>query len=689
MHTDELLEDPELDRALRDLLPPMPRSRAWERAQRDELMAFISSGAVRPTALSERRRATFASDVQVDSDGARPTRPIKALLVAAAGVAVIVVSVALNSGSTEPVQGPESTIRSPLAVETLRPDRFPLVPVDDPRAAEASAEYGGQLSWENSPKSEALVARIDGDTMTGAIALSVSRDSFAVPFGTAGAQTVTVAGTEMQLFIEDGTPALTAVVLRGQPTFVAIGLDPIAFLEAAGGFPFTAVQVYSNEEVTFALNPLPVGYEVVVPPTRLPLGSFDASLRVPDGDAGDGISVRVEVRNPLLGVATVGDLRRVDINGVSGWMRDIGPGSTIAWPVSQTTWASIGGATTAQDALEFARSLTFVDEVTWRTRYGLEEPEYPTTTNAPVADDSTDVIALVLPAMPGVMSLSSASGLAYRLEPSIYQSRLFGSSDDPADPTRMIRVEYTESASIVVSCYSFSSPEIPTVFTASDWIDSAMPVEGSTQFSVGGGTGSYCIGPSGLLQAGWFQGTVGVDLTAGTAITPAELVAFAQSLKQVPAMESLKGRPSVDLVSDPLPAGWSVLVGDDVPFVQQISETSWVASVVGRNSGFGQLVVQSWVGVDETGLYAKQSPVYATRITIRGHDGYQFVSDASGANGPLEIQIWWIEEPGLVISVRTEDSFELDELTALIEQMTPADLAGYEAFVGPSATVTT
>ena len=75
MHTDELLEDPELDRALRDLLPPMPRSRAWERAQRDELMAFISSGAVRPTALSERRRATFASDVQVDSDGARPTRP--------------------------------------------------------------------------------------------------------------------------------------------------------------------------------------------------------------------------------------------------------------------------------------------------------------------------------------------------------------------------------------------------------------------------------------------------------------------------------------------------------------------------------------------------------------------------------------------------------------------------------------
>jgi hypothetical protein len=257
----------------------------------------------------------------------------------------------------------------------------------------------------------------------------------------------------------------------------------------------------------------------------------------------------------------------------------------------------------------------------------------------------------------------------------------------------MIRVEYAESPSIVIPCHSFTSLSTPdggaTAYSAADWIDAAVPSAGSTPFAVGGGTGSYCIGASGLLQAGWFEGTIGVDLTAGTAITPTELIALAQSLQQVPATEPVKGRPSADLLSDPLPVGWIVLVGEDVPFVQHITETSWVASVVGGNSGFGQLVVQSWIGVDEQGLYAKQAPVYATRVTIRGHEGYQYVSAASGANGPLEIRIWWTEEPGVVISVWAEDVFDVDELTALIEQMTPVDLAGYDAFVEQVVTITT
>ena len=182
----------------------------------------------------------------------------------------------------------------------------------------------------------------------------------------------------MRLYVAGGTPTLKTVVLPGTPALAVTGLDPVSFLESSNGFPILGPRVGTDGEVTFAVGKLPDGYEVVVPPSRLALGSFDAVTQAPDGDGGDGVSAWAEVRNPLTAYATVGDLQRVDINGVSGWMRDQGRGSPVIWQVSQTTWALIGGATTADDAVTFARSLTFVDEATWRSRYNVGEPNYPT-----------------------------------------------------------------------------------------------------------------------------------------------------------------------------------------------------------------------------------------------------------------------------------------------------------------------
>ena len=363
MPTEELLDDHDMDRALRDLRMPAPRSREWERALRSDLMEFIISGTVR-----ER--------VSPDLSGAAAPRA-KMLLVGAACVAVLLAGVALSARDAEPAQGPVTTTRPPLSVDPPRVDRFPLLPATDPRANSATAMYGNQIGWDNPPKSEALVARIEGDTMTEAVVLSVSGNSAALPFGSSATETVNVAGTDMQLFVEGGTPVLKTVVLPGIPTFFATGLDPVAFLELAGGFPIEETQVDADGEVSFAIGALPEGYEVIVPPTRLPRGSFDVSLRVADDPDADGISVWVGVRNSLLGEAEAGDLRRVDINGVSGWMRDDGPRSPVVWQVSETAWATIGGAATVDEALEFARSLTFVDEATWRARYGLEDPSYP------------------------------------------------------------------------------------------------------------------------------------------------------------------------------------------------------------------------------------------------------------------------------------------------------------------------
>jgi hypothetical protein len=288
--------------------------------------------------------------------------------------------------SMEPAQAPDdsgvpvestTSIVQALPGSVPFPDRFPLVPAGDARAAAATANYAGQVGWDNPSSAEALVAHLNGDTMTGAIELQVlaSFDSSTLSIPTA---TVNLAGTDMTIYAAGGTPTLKTVVLPGSPALAVTGVDPVSFLETAGGFPILEPRLGSDGEVTFAVGNLPDGYEVVVPPSRLPLGSVSAVTQAPDGDNGDGISAWVDVHNPLPAYAMVGDMQRVDINGVSGWMRDRGPGSPVLWQVSPTTWAYIGGAPTVDDAVAFARSLTFVDEATWRAHYNVTMPEYST-----------------------------------------------------------------------------------------------------------------------------------------------------------------------------------------------------------------------------------------------------------------------------------------------------------------------
>lgn len=298
------------------------------------------------------------------------------------------------------------------------------------------------------------------------------------------------------------------------------------------------------------------------------------------------------------------------------------------------------------------------------------------------------LIGMTLPTLPdGLVLLSSQPQPSVRSEPSVFQVRVYGAVDDPKEPTRMVRVEYADTRAMAIACHSFlslSMPNGPYEYSAEEWKDAAAPLAGSTPFSVADSTGSYCIDAAGVLQAGWFAGEVGVSLSAGAGITPTELVEFAQSLRSVTPAESLQGRPIVDLVSNPLPVGLTVIVGEDVPFTQHIAETSWVATVGGVDGAAGQLIVQTWQGADEQGVYAKQAPIQAQRIMIRGHDGYAYTSIGTDQGQPLEVQIWWTEAPGLVVSVRATELFDIDELSAIIEQMTPADAAGYNRFVGAS-----
>lgn len=305
----------------------------------------------------------------------------------------------LNPAPASEVPAPPATVAE-LPTPALRPDVYPVVSDGYPNAETASASWGGQLGSTGTTVAEALVAHVDSSALSDGYQLSVRSADDGVFAGTR--QAARVAGLDVQVWVENGSPALTTVVLAGSPTLEVTGQDPMRFIEDAGGFPITGARIDSNGNVTFAVGTLPLGYEVVVPPSPLPLGSIDASTRVADDDGGDGLAVWVQVRNPLISYAQVGDLRQVDINGTMGWMSDNGPGSPVMWPASSTTWALVGGATNADVALEFARSVDFVDEDTWTERYDVETAIFPqpndevATTdvvNTTIVDEQPELIA--------------------------------------------------------------------------------------------------------------------------------------------------------------------------------------------------------------------------------------------------------------------------------------------------------
>jgi len=341
--------------------------------------------------------ALAPSDTTASRAGATRWR----LLGAAAAVAILVGGLAiaqLPQPDPAPAAQPLSpsapevavppTLVAALSTPTLRPDVFAVIPDSYPNVELASATWGSQIGGTGSAPAEALVARLDGDTISNGLQLSVGPESAGAFFGPA--QTAQVAGLDVEIYVENGTPALTTVVLPGSPTLAVTGQDPIGFIESAGGFPIDGARIDSNGNATFAVGDLPAGYEVVVPPSQLPVGSVNAATRVPDDDGGDGLAVWVEVRNLLISYAQVGELQQVDINGTPGWMIDSGPGSPVMWPASPTTWAMISGATNVGIAVDLARSVTFVDEATWAERYDVEPVTYPTPTDQTGADVVVD-----------------------------------------------------------------------------------------------------------------------------------------------------------------------------------------------------------------------------------------------------------------------------------------------------------
>ena len=122
MPLDELTDE-QLDQRLRELVPPSPRSRSWERAQRERLMHYITTGHM--DAPTDAPRLTTATDDQlVELVAERPerSRSWRATGMAAAAAAVLVVGLfVVQRVADAPASSEQPTTSPPLPATTLAP----------------------------------------------------------------------------------------------------------------------------------------------------------------------------------------------------------------------------------------------------------------------------------------------------------------------------------------------------------------------------------------------------------------------------------------------------------------------------------------------------------------------------------------------------------------------------------------
>jgi hypothetical protein len=273
------------------------------------------------------------------------------------------------------------------------------------------------------------------------------------------------------------------------------------------------------------------------------------------------------------------------------------------------------------------------------------------------------------------------------------QRFLYGATDDPGDPARMMAIEFDPSGASVIPCHSFLSMPDPQGsaddFDPAVWQAAATPVEGSIRFTVpvdgaSAATGAACVGPNGLAQAGWFVDGAAIGLAGGDLVGTDLLIELAQGIDVTDAA-------AVDVAANSLSYDLRPLVTGDVAYLNEISETAWIASNatvtdVEREQAAaegrpvdepGELGIWTWYGGDESAVYAIASPLGAERISVRGHPGYLFASQD-------EVQIWWAENEDLVVRVRSNNLYNADEIMALAEELRPASDAEFNRAVVPS-----
>src|SRR6056297_2441625 len=187
MPLDELTDD-QLDRQLRELLPPAPRSRSWERTQREALLHYITTGQTKTPHEPVLHNGESIGEVfALDPVRTASSQRRRWLLPTSAAAAVALVGglIVVQQRSTEtpaPAQAPDASLEVPLPnvadtvpalpAGAVEPDRFGVVGDPWPDADTATAEWGTLLG-SDAATAEALIARPVDTSLRDAVVLTV------------------------------------------------------------------------------------------------------------------------------------------------------------------------------------------------------------------------------------------------------------------------------------------------------------------------------------------------------------------------------------------------------------------------------------------------------------------------------------------------------------------------------------
>lgn len=421
------------------------------------------------TELTTEAAAASAEQAPVVELGQHRRSISRPRLAAVAAAAVITIgagglAVALGTRDSQPAagsssSGPDDTTATaqPFQAAEQRPrlpTAYPAVDQQIDGATEAQGAYS-MIGYDNPQRVEALIGIVSDTTLTGGIQIQAVAGTRAdaqaqiVPtdavsptptvsttiVSTSAAETAPVAATytthetvqvwgrEADVYTEPGIPQIKTVVIdatiRGFDTTLRFtGLDPVAVMAASEEFvqvvPIPPVD--DSGSAPFTLNfhgPLPAGYSVVAEPTSPPNGAVVGSLSVNNTASVEGNLIQVSTYNPLPAHAAAGPLTAIDVNGTPGWMSD-DPGHAVVWPVNEATYAVVGGSATTDEAITVANAVTFIDEATWRDRYGVAEPDFGANTDfaapAPTAAPSLPEPSLAEPTTTITMVIATTIG---------------------------------------------------------------------------------------------------------------------------------------------------------------------------------------------------------------------------------------------------------------------------------------
>lgn len=270
-------------------------------------------------------------------------------------------------------------------------------------------------------------------------------------------------------------------------------------------------------------------------------------------------------------------------------------------------------------------------------------------------------ISMVPPALPDGYSLSVAMHSV--LEPDPIQRRVYARASDPTDASSWINV-----------WFAVNSPgDSPLEVTCTDQPD-------NEPFTIGDLAAATCrLGGGPWRSAVWETGGLVVDVTASSAVSREELVAFSQGLTTESIEEPRPGLPPVNLVSDD--PQWVALAGTDLTRGTTIRQTLLVATDPEAPEQ-GSVQVWAWNGSPDEGRYIITRPLDAELVTINEREALLQL-DAEG--NPLSVA--WTQTDGLVVMVSAP--LDREGLLAFAASLTPIDEAAFEAYAAAAGITVT